>query len=180
MTLDGVVSTFAGSAGLAGAADGTGAAARFGYPVGVTIGPYQNDVYVSDAESHTIRRITVQGVVSTVAGTAGQAGPVDGTCAASRLNGPRAIAAVADYVEGGDVLFVADLGNHAVRRVAPSGATRTIVGRLGVSGVLAAPLPGGLVSPVALARFPLDGRLAVGTQNALMVATPENPESPWR
>jgi hypothetical protein len=180
VTLDGVVSTFAGSAGLAGAADGTGAAARFGYPVGVAIGPYQNDVYVSDAESHTIRRITPQGVVSTVAGTAGQAGAVDGTRAATRFNGPRAIAAIADYAEGGDVLFVSDLGNHAVRRVAPSGATRTVVGRLGVSGVLAEPLPGGLVSPVALALFPLDGRLAIGTQNAVMIATPEDAELPWR
>jgi hypothetical protein len=117
--------------------------------------------------------------VTTLAGLGGQPGAADGQGAAARLNGPRALAVIRDAVEERDAVYVSDLNNHAVRRVSASGAVTTIVGRLGASGVAAGPLPGGLASPVALAALP-SGSLAVGTQNAVLVASPENPESPWR
>jgi hypothetical protein len=184
VTVEGrVVTTLAGAAGQPGTTDGVGTAARFGYPVGIAaanpFGFERDHVYVGDAEGHTIRRIAPDGTVTTLAGLGGQPGAADGQGAAARLNGPRALAVIRDAVEERDAVYVSDLNNHAVRRVSASGAVTTIVGRLGASGVAAGPLPGGLASPVALAALP-SGSLAVGTQNAVLVASPENPESPWR
>ena len=73
----GVVSTLAGSAGVTGSADGTGAAAHFRFPFGVASDSAGN-VYVGDNANHTIRKITPAGVVSTVAGVPGQQGFVPG------------------------------------------------------------------------------------------------------
>src|SRR5581483_11999648 len=90
VTPAGVVSTFAGTAGLFGSADGTGGAARFNFPSGVAVDGSGN-VYVVDATNSTIRKITAAGAVSTFAGTAGQFGSADGTGAAARFFLPRGI-----------------------------------------------------------------------------------------
>ncbi len=71
ITPGGLVSTFAGAAGLTGSADGAGAAARFDAPTGLAIDAADN-IYVADTHNHTVRRITPAGVVSTVVGVAGQ------------------------------------------------------------------------------------------------------------
>ena len=78
VTPAGVVSTLAGTAGSSGSAEGTGAAARFHFPVGVAVDGNGN-VYVADTFNHTIRKVTPAGVVSTLAGTAGSSGSADGT-----------------------------------------------------------------------------------------------------
>ena len=72
----GEVVTLAGAPGIAGTADGTGAAARFNGPGGIAIGRDGN-LYVADTENHTIRRVSPQGEVSTVAGKAGESGSAD-------------------------------------------------------------------------------------------------------
>ena len=76
VTPGGVVSTLAGSAGLVGSADGSGAAARFNFPRGVATDSAGN-VYVADSGNHTIRKVTPGGVVSTLAGSAGVSGSTD-------------------------------------------------------------------------------------------------------
>ncbi len=63
--------------GGSGNVDGTGVAARFDYPEGVATDSAGN-VYVTDNENHTIRKITPAGVVTTVVGGAGQEGFVPG------------------------------------------------------------------------------------------------------
>ena len=63
ITPTGTVTTFAGLAGQFGTADGTGSAARFHVPYGIGVDSGGN-VYVSDANRHTIRKITPAGVVS--------------------------------------------------------------------------------------------------------------------
>ena len=73
---DGTVTTIAGLAGTTGSSDGTGEAARFNEPRGIAIGSDGN-LYVVDTENHTIRRVTPDGMVTTAAGKAGEAGSID-------------------------------------------------------------------------------------------------------
>ncbi len=119
----GTVTTFAGTFGLAGSADGEEAAARFNLPSGiVAVG---NILFVCDTGNHTVRRISATGIVTTVAGTPGVAGATDNTAGPGnvRFSSPRGIAS-----DGGSTLYVADTGNHAIRRVFLSGATATYAG----------------------------------------------------
>jgi kumamolisin len=118
----GVVSTLAGAAGESGSVDGSGSAARFEQPENIAIDSSGN-LYVPDGDGDTIRKITPGGAVSTLAGLAKEAGQVDGTGSAARLNSPEGIAADAS----GNV-YVADSGNNAIRKVSPSGAVTTLAG----------------------------------------------------
>jgi DNA-binding beta-propeller fold protein YncE len=130
ITPAGVVSTIAGTAGQIGSTDGTGAAARFDNPQGVALDPSTGHLYVTDSGNDTIRMITPAGVVTTIAGTAGQDGSADGTGAAARVNRPEAIAF--DPTNGD--LFVADTDNDTIRRITPAGVVTTIAGTAGQSG----------------------------------------------
>lgn len=69
----GVVTTLAGTAGVSGNADGTGAVAAFNGPEGLAISSTGN-LYVVDRRNATIRKVTPAGVVTTVAGTVGKRG----------------------------------------------------------------------------------------------------------
>src|SRR5438094_825313 len=77
VTPAGAVTTLAGSAGQVGSADGTGSAARFNRPSGVAVDSSGN-AYVADTQNDTIRKVTPSGVVTTIAGSTGQAGSADG------------------------------------------------------------------------------------------------------
>jgi len=128
ITSAGVVSTLAGSAGQAGSANGTGSAARFNYPAGVAVDTVGN-IYVSDTENHTIRKITSGGVVSTLAGTAGASGSTNSTGAAARFNSPTGLA-----VDAVGNIYVADSVNNSVRVITPSGVVTTLAGETGPPG----------------------------------------------
>src|SRR6266581_4777672 len=80
----GVVTTLAGTAGTYGSADGTGPAATFNHPEGLTIDSAGNLVVV-DRRNDTIRKVTPAGVVTTVAGTLGQRGFAANTLPAPRF-----------------------------------------------------------------------------------------------
>ncbi len=122
------INTVAGSAGVSGSADGKGTAARFNSPQGVAVDSADN-VYVTDTGSHTIRRISPDGTVTTIAGRVGEATPaLDGTGTATRFGSPAGIA-----VDGSGNVFVTELRNHLVRRITPNG----VVSTLGGSGSLA-------------------------------------------
>ena len=75
VTAAGVVTTLAGS-GVAGAANGTGAAASFRFPQGVALDATGANLYVADTFNHVIRKIALSGVfpVTTVAGTLSSSG----------------------------------------------------------------------------------------------------------
>ena len=122
ITSGGVVTTFAGTAGSFGTADGTGAVARFNDPTGVTAGS-GGDLYVADSGNNTIRKITAQGVVTTLAGTAGTAGSTNGAGAAGLFNQPHGIA-----IDSSGNLYIADFGNNMIRMVTQAGAVTTLAG----------------------------------------------------
>jgi sugar lactone lactonase YvrE len=124
----GVVTTLAGTAGSSGSTDGTGVAARFNIPGGITTDGTK--LYLTDSRNHTIRQVVIAtGVVTTLAGSAGISGSADGTATAARFSGPGGI------TTDGINLFVADSGNHAIRKVEiASGAVTTLAGTAGTSG----------------------------------------------
>jgi sugar lactone lactonase YvrE len=128
ITAAGVVTTLAGMAGPLGSADGTGSAARFFSP-GAVAADRVGNVYVADANNHTIRKITAAGVVTTFAGVAGSQGNADGTGSAARFRRPRGVAA------GGDGnIYVADTENHTIRKITSTGIVTTLAGFAGSSG----------------------------------------------
>ncbi|WP_184338484.1 NHL domain-containing protein, partial [Prosthecobacter vanneervenii] len=128
VTSAGVVSTLAGSAGESGSADGTGSVARFNNPTGVAVDSAGN-VYVADKYNHTIRKVTSAGVVSTLAGSAGVKGSTDDTGSAARFFSPSGVA-----VDSAGNVYVADLGNHTIRKVTAAGVVSTLAGSAGVIG----------------------------------------------
>lgn len=114
----GVVTTLAGS--TAGFADGTGAEAQFSLPYGVAIAP-DGTIVVADGGNHCIRRVTPEGVVTTVAG--GTQGFADGTGAAAQFDIPSGV-----VVRPNGVIVVADTQNHRIRLVTPEGVVTTLAG----------------------------------------------------
>jgi sugar lactone lactonase YvrE len=128
ITPAGVVTTLAGTAGSTGSADGTGSAARFRYPKGVAVDGSGN-VYVTDYDNHTIRKITSAGVVTTLAGTAGLQGSADGTGSTARFYDPSGVA-----IDGSGNVYVADWGNHTIRKITPAGVVTTFAGTAGSQG----------------------------------------------
>jgi sugar lactone lactonase YvrE len=129
--LGGVATTLAG--GEEGYAEGTGKAASFNTPSGLAIDAAGN-LYVADTGNNAIRKITPQGVVSTLAGD-GLAGDKDGVGAAAQFNGPIGVAVDAD-----GVVYVADTYNDRIRRISIHGEVTTIAGgkRAGLTDGVAA------------------------------------------
>jgi sugar lactone lactonase YvrE len=135
VTANGVVTTLAGTAGISGSVDGTGAAASFNLPTGVAVDSAGN-VYVADQNNSTIRKVTAAGVVTTLAGTANADGSADGIGAAARFDHPTGVA-----VDSAGNVYVADRGNSTIRKVTPTGATTTVSGMAGVAGILLGATP---------------------------------------
>ena len=128
ITPAGVVSTFAGDPRFAGTADGTGSAARFERPSGIALDPWGN-IYVSDDDAPTIRKITPAGEVSTFAGSPDAYGSTDGIGSAARFTSIYGVAA--DSL--GNV-YVADTLNYTIRKITPDGSVSTFAGSAELSG----------------------------------------------
>ena len=110
-----------------GSNDGVGDAARFNSPDGMTING--QDLYLCDTNNSDIRKITVSGTVTTVAGTANIGGTEDGIGSAAHFNLPTQIAT------DGTSLYVADSGNSAIRRITLADfKVMTIAGQSGTAG----------------------------------------------
>jgi sugar lactone lactonase YvrE len=98
--------------GTADFADGTGATAKFNTPRGIAVDA-ANNIYVADALNHRIRKITPEGVVTTVAGD-GTANFANGAGATAKFNQPSGIT-----VDAQGNLYVADTNNHRIRKLTP-------------------------------------------------------------
>ena len=119
VTPAGVVTTLAGSATY-GSADGTGAAASFYGPHGIAVDPAGNNIYVADTVNRTIRKVTAAGVVTTLAGQAGNQGTSDGVGAAAQFDAPTLLA-----LDSHGDLYVSDRG--VLRKVSTSDGTVTTI-----------------------------------------------------
>jgi hypothetical protein len=119
ITPAGAVSTFAGS-GTAGFTDGTGTAAQFNMPYGITIDPSGN-IYVADRLNNAVRKITPAGVVSTFAG--GTGGYADGTGTSAQF---RELYGLTSDASGN--IFVPDFFNQRIRKITPAGVVTTLAG----------------------------------------------------
>ena len=128
VTPTGVVTTLAGAPGTAGYADGAGSAARFSEPSGIAV-DRSGVVYVADRLNSVIRKVSPAGVVTTVAGQAGQSGSLDGLGNAARFSQPRGIT-----IDSLGTLYVGDTLNHTIRKITQSGRVTTLAGSAGVSG----------------------------------------------
>jgi len=120
ITPAGVVSTLAGS-GIGGYKDGYRTEAQFNSPSGIAVDRSGN-VYVADRDNNMIRKITPDGVVSTLAGNKA-GGFKDATGTAAQFIYPLGIA-----VDMTGNVYVADWGNHRIRKVSPAGAVTTLAG----------------------------------------------------
>lgn len=119
ITSTGLVTTLAGSS--QGFANGTGTSAQFNFPHGVATDASGN-LYVADYGNNKIRKITSTGVVSTLAGSDLQ-GFADGTGATAMFNLPVGIA-----TDSSGNIYVAEQGNHKIRKITPAGEVSTLAG----------------------------------------------------
>ena len=163
ITPAGVVSTLAGSAGVRGRTDGTGAAASFYDPQNITIDAAGN-LYVADGAGNIVRKVTPAGVVTTLAGAAAS-GTADGAGSAARFN---LLAGVA--VDSAGNVYVGDFNNNAVRKITPAGVVTTLAG---LAGTRAANI-GFVDGTGTAARFNGPTGLAVDAAGNVFVADSNN------
>ncbi len=160
---NGGVSTFAGEPQVWGATDATGTNAQFNGPLGLAFDAAGN-LFVSDANNDTIRKITPAGVVTTFAGLAGADGSADGGLSSARFRSPAEI-----VFDRNRNLFVADSFNQTIREISTNGVVSTVSGAVGISGSAnGVNGQGRFYNPYGLA-FGADGSLAVAdTYNELI------------
>ncbi len=158
------VNLVAGTPTLRGFTDGPAIGPRFVQPKGVAV-DLEGTVYVSDPENHVIRRIK-GGQVITFAGAPNDSGFRDGSVGVSRFSEPEGLA-----VDRLGNLYVADRGNHAIRRVTKAGVVTTLVGfdpeeNVSLSGEHL-PVSGDQNGSAAMARF--NGPRGVAVDNSFNV-----------
>jgi RHS repeat-associated protein len=158
-----VITTVAGT-GVAGFAGDGGLAiqGRLSNPQGAAVGP-DGSLYIADTDNQRIRRVGLDGVITTVAGTVDLGFTGDGGPATqARLSSPRKVAVGPD----GSV-YVSDASNHRIRRVGPDGIITTVAG----NGVRGFDGDGGLATQAQLAR---PQGAAVGPEGSLYIADGDN------
>ena len=121
---DGTITTVAGTGTKGSLGDGGPAAqAQLNDPHGVAVDAKGN-LYIADTGNHRIRRVGPDGIITTFAGrvAAGFSGD-GGPAVQAQLNGPTGVA-----VDAQGTLYIADTGNHRIRRVGPDGIITTFAG----------------------------------------------------
>jgi len=157
----GEVTTVAGN-GQPGHADGVGTAAQLAYPNRLARDRH-GSLYVTEGHSgdlgewvsgNRVRRVTLQGEVTTVAGS-GEAGHTDGPAMLAEFNTPMGI-----DVDAEGYIYVSEYLNHCIRILSPNGEVSTLAGKCGVSGYR-----DGLAAE-ALFSYPMD--VLVSTTGSLL------------
>ena len=153
----GSVSLLAGT--TRGYADGTGAAAQFNQSAGISTDSSGN-IYVADTVNQVVRKITPSGVATTLAGSAGSAGYVNGIGTSAKFYSPRAL-----VVDSSGNVYVADAVNNVIRLITPGGVVSTFAGS-GTAGYV----DGSATS----AQFNNPQGIAVDSSGNVYVGDPQN------
>lgn len=154
------LSLLAGS-DVAGSANGKGAAASFSNVVGM-VHDSAGNLFATDLDNHTIRKITPSGVVSTFAGVEGESGNTDGDTLAARFNNPWGIT-----IDSADNLFVSEVSNHTIRKITPAGVVSLFAGSPDA-------ISGATDATASAAKFNSPAGLAIDAANNLYVADSSN------
>jgi len=112
----GIVSTIAGNS-KQGNEDGKGTLATFQQPSGI-VSDLEGNLFVTDLGNDTIRKITKEGIVSTIAGSS--RGYANGMGTKAMFDWPYGI-----IIDSNKNLFVTDCYNHRIRKISPSGMVST-------------------------------------------------------
>ncbi|MEW8052519.1 MAG: RHS repeat-associated core domain-containing protein [Candidatus Thiodiazotropha sp.] len=124
VSVDGVISTFAGDGTEGFSGDGGDAVnASLNSPRGISIGP-NGSFYIADMRNHRVRKIDMQGIISTVVGNGEQGYSGDhGPATDAQLYNPTAVA-----VLNNGSFYIADSTNHRIRFVNSGGTITTAAG----------------------------------------------------
>ncbi|MBE0647325.1 MAG: T9SS type A sorting domain-containing protein [Bacteroidales bacterium] len=125
------VTTYAGT-GSPGFVNGDTSVASFNRPFGICIDP-EGNIYLADAYNHVIRKIGVDGIVSTFAGS-GTAGYLDGPAADAKFNQPINIC-----LDGEGNMYVSDFINQRIRKISSDMMVTTVAGT-GIAGLQDGPV----------------------------------------
>ena len=155
---DGIITTVAGTGTWGFSGDGGPASlAMLSNPHGVVVAP-DGTLYIADRSNYRIRRVDVNGIITTVAGTGAYGFSGDGGPATlAQINESFGVALGPD-----DSLYIADTGNNRVRRVGPDGIITTVAGP-GIPGTL------GDGGPATQAELHQPWRVAVGPDGSLYI-----------
>lgn len=113
---------YAGVPESEGSENTPGSLAKFYQPHGIALDPHGNAI-IADLANHTIRKVTPDGVVTTLAGST-SAGHVDGNGTSARFSSPSGVA-----IDSSGNIYIADRGNHRIRKISPSGQVTTLAGQ---------------------------------------------------
>jgi hypothetical protein len=120
---DGTLTLFAGSSYGYGGDGGPATSAKLAEPKAIAFDKAGN-LYIAEAGNHRIRKVTAAGVISTVAGNGetGHGGD-EGPATSAELDWPHGVA-----VDSAGNLYIADSGNHCIRKVTAAGIISTVAG----------------------------------------------------
>ncbi|MBL9206612.1 MAG: hypothetical protein JNN01_16080 [Opitutaceae bacterium] len=163
ITADGVVATVVGGPGLSNWQDGPLSWAGFDRPRGLAI-DREGTIFVIDTSENTVRKVSTAGFVTTIAGSsvgAGQVDITDGPGERARFNGPTGAT-----LDAAGNLFIADTGNHSIRKITPDGMVSTFAG--------IPRTPGSVDGTTTTARFNAPKALVFDAAGNLYVADTNN------
>lgn len=151
---DYIVSTVSGLLGSSGFKDGAASIAYFNRPSGLAIDSNGN-IFVADRANNRIRKISKEGLATTFAGS-GVAALTNAAGILASFSAPTDV-----VIDSNDNLFVADYGNHVIRKISPAGVVSTFAG----TGVL-----GDVLGPGISAQFKNPSSLAIDSSDNLYLS----------
>lgn len=158
VTPAGTLSIVAGTGAFGVPTPGAATSSPLGSPTSVAVDS-SGTLYIADAVSNEIAKVTPNGNLSVIAGNAGTGAPVAGPATATSLNQPSGVA-----VDSAGNVFIADEANNQIARVTPGGTLSVIAG----TGIGGSPDPG--LATAGNLLYPSD--VAVGPAGRILIADP--------